>query len=210
MTLLQITLLAGLLGAILMFLGDMTLYYDKNDYSSDDGLSSIIGIMKNVSRKRLYIGGMLGPISAFLYCVGFYHIVLFIDERYFILGWTGFLVSCLGIICGGVYHSHCANLGLIGRHDNKDTLDEVFDFLKFQRRIVFVFCSIGYIIVTVIIFLDLTELPRWMFIFSQTVLIMFIPFLRKLPKGFHMILCGGWTNLVSVIYYVAVLIALYR
>ncbi|WP_321163009.1 DUF6796 family protein [Peptoniphilus mikwangii] len=80
MTLLQITLLAGLLGAILMFLGDMTLYYDKNDYSSDDGLSSIIGIMKNVSRKRLYIGGMLGPISAFLYCVGFYHIVLFIDE----------------------------------------------------------------------------------------------------------------------------------
>ena len=50
-----------------MFLGDMTLYYDPNDYDSKDTMNNIIGIMKNVSIKRLYLGGLLGPIAAFIY-----------------------------------------------------------------------------------------------------------------------------------------------
>ena len=28
-----------------------------------------------------------------------------------------FLLSCLGIIAGGAYHSHCAYLGLLGADD---------------------------------------------------------------------------------------------
>ena len=55
----------GFLGAILMFVGDMALYYSKQDYVTDGTLRPIIAIMKNLSRRRLYIGGMLGPIAAF-------------------------------------------------------------------------------------------------------------------------------------------------
>ena len=64
-------ILIGLLGSFLMFLGDMTLYYDPDDYDGKDTINSIAGIMKNASIKRLYIGGLLGPIGAFIYSIGF-------------------------------------------------------------------------------------------------------------------------------------------
>lgn len=103
----------GLFGAVLMLVGDMVLYYDKNDYDSSKGIAAVIDIMKRVVRRRLYVGGILGPISAFLYCIGYYHIVLFSGEGHEMIAWIAFLSSCLGIICGGAFHSQCANLGLM-------------------------------------------------------------------------------------------------
>jgi len=80
-----------------MFLGDMILYYDPNDYDGRDTINSIIGIMKNVSTKRLYLGGLLGPISAFIYCIGFYHIVLSCQENYLSLACFVFLINIFGM-----------------------------------------------------------------------------------------------------------------
>lgn len=84
------SILIGLLGSFLMFLGDMILYYDSNDYDSKDTINNIIGIMKNVNIKRLYLGGLLGPICAFIYCNGFYHIVLSGRENNLTFGWIVF------------------------------------------------------------------------------------------------------------------------
>lgn len=79
-------LLVGLSGSILMFIGDMVLYYSKDDYVADGTLNPIIDIMKTESRTRLYIGGIIGPVAAFLYCIGYYHLVLVMNEQYQILG----------------------------------------------------------------------------------------------------------------------------
>ena len=79
-------LLIGLSGAILMFIGDMALYYSKEDYVADGTLNPIIDIMKTESRTRLYVGGIMGPVAAFLYCIGYYHLVLVMNEQYQILG----------------------------------------------------------------------------------------------------------------------------
>ncbi|MDU2897900.1 MAG: DUF6796 family protein, partial [Finegoldia magna] len=111
-------ILIGLLGSFLMFLGDMTLYYDPDDYDGKDTINSIAGIMKNASIKRLYIGGLLGPIGAFIYSIGFYHIVLASQEKYLNLAWFVFLMNTFGIILGGAYHMQCAYLGLLSRHKN--------------------------------------------------------------------------------------------
>lgn len=97
------SILIGLLGSFFTFLGDMTLYYDSNDYDGKDTMSSITGIMKKVGIKRLYIGGLLGPIGAFIYCIGFYHIVLAMQEKYLSIGWFVFLINCFGMILGGGY-----------------------------------------------------------------------------------------------------------
>ncbi len=58
------SILIGFFGSFLMFLGDMTLYYDSKDYDGKDTINNIIGIMKSVSIKRLYACGLLGPICA--------------------------------------------------------------------------------------------------------------------------------------------------
>ncbi len=73
----MIYLVVGFIGALLMFCGDMLLYYDPNDFNykagdnSETKINAIIEVMGKVSPKRLYAGGFIGPVAAFLYCVGF-------------------------------------------------------------------------------------------------------------------------------------------
>ena len=199
-------LIIGLTGAFLMLCGDMTLYFSKDDYKHDGTLNPIIEIMKKAGTKRLYIGGMIGPVTAFLYCVGYFHLVLFAKDKFVVLGWILFLVNCLGIICGGAYHSHCANLGLIGRHEDEDTLKEVTSFLDFQKKVAFGIQAVGFIGMALMIVMGWSVLPRWMIVFTPLALILLLPLVRKLPKGIHMVVCGGWTNMISVIYYAAAIL----
>ena len=200
------SILIGLLGSFLMFLGDMTLYYDPDDYDSKDTINSIVGIMKNVSIKRLYIGGLLGPICAFIYCIGFYHIVLATQEKYLTIGWFVFLINVLGMILGGTYHIQCAYLGLLSRHENKGAFDEFLKFLKFQAKIVFGIMASANIAITLIILFGLTIFPRWQALFTPIFLLIFTPLAERLPKGIHMLIRGGWFNLIYFIYYLSLLI----
>ena len=198
-------ILIGLFGSFLMFLGDMTLYYDPNDYDGKDTINNIIGIMKNVSIKRLYIGGLLGPICAFIYCIGFLHIVLAIQEKYLTIGWFVFLINVFGMILGGAYHIQCAYLGLLSRCENKGAFDEFLKFLKFQAKIVFGIMAIANIGITLVILFGLTVFPSWQALFTPIFLLILTPLADRLPKGLHMIIRGGWFNLIYFIYYLTLL-----
>ncbi|MBS5887784.1 MAG: DUF6796 family protein [Negativicoccus succinicivorans] len=199
-------ILIGLLGSFLMFLGDMILYYDPNDYDGKDTINSIIGIMKNVSTKRLYLGGLLGPISAFIYCIGFYHIVLSCQENYLSLACFVFLINIFGMILGGSYHIQCAYLGLLSRYENKGAFDEFLKFLKFQAKMVFGTMAIANIGTTLIILFGFTVFPIWQALFTPIFLLTLTPLAGRLPKGLHMIIRGGWFNLIYFIYYLSLLI----
>ena len=199
------SILIGLLGSFLMFLGDMTLYYDPNDYDGKDTMNSIIGIMKNVSIKRLYIGGLLGPICAFIYCIGFFHIVLGIREEYLNVAWFVFLIHIFGMILGGSYHIQCAYLGLLSRHENKGAFDEFLKFLKLQAKIVFGIMAIANITLVLVILFGFTVFPRWQVLFTPIFLLILTPLAARLPKGLHMIIRGGWLNIIYFIYYLTLL-----
>ena len=81
------TVWIGLAGALLMFAGDMLLYYTPEDFSyspkssAEEKINAIIDVMKRLPAKRVMAGGMIGPVAAFLYCVGFYHIVLMTNDQ---------------------------------------------------------------------------------------------------------------------------------
>ena len=201
------SILIGLLGSFLMFLGDMTLYYDPNDYDGRDTINNIIGIMKNVSIKRLYIGGLLGPICAFIYCIGFYHIVLSIREEYLNVGWFVYLINILGMVLGGAYHIQCAYLGLLSRHENKGAFDEFLKFLRLQAKLVFGIMALANIALALVILFGLTVFPRWQVLFTPIFLLILTPITERLPKGLHMIIRGGWFNLIYFIYYLSLLIS---
>lgn len=198
----------GLLGSFLMFLGDMTLYYDPQDYDSRDTINSIIGIMKKVPIKRLYLGGILGPLCAFIYCIGFYHIVLACQDNHVTLGWIVFLVNILGMVLGGAYHIQCAYLGLLSRHQSQGAMDEFLKFLKFQAKISFGIMAVGNLGLTLMVLLGLTIFPRWQVLLTPLVLLVLTPLAGKLPKGLHMIIRGGWLNLIYFIYYLSLLVYL--
>ena len=203
---LLITLIVGLIGAILMFAGDMTLYYDPNDYDNNGSLEPVINIMKKLPKKRVMIGGIIGPVAAFLHCIGFYHIVLMADESVHIPAIISFLLCCMGIISGGAYHSHCAYLGLLGEDEQRKDLDIVMDYLKRIGFILYGGEGAGLLIFTILILMGRTMLSAWMAVLSPVILFLLKPLARKLPKGLHMVICGGFSNVIFVVYYVAALI----
>lgn len=200
------TLIIGLAGALLMFAGDMLLYYDRNDFIHDGTLQPIIDIMKKLPARRVMLGGPIGPIAAFLYCIGFYHMVLISDPSSHTLAFIGFLSCCLGIIAGGAYHSHCAYLGLLGQDEQKDDLKIVTDYFQKLPLIMYLFEGIGLLILIFLFITRKTILPARMFLITPGVLFLFRSPARKLPKGLHMILCGGFTNVIFIIYYLIMVI----
>ena len=151
-------------------------------------------------------GGMIGPVAAFLYCVGFYHIVLMANETSHTLAMTAFLLSCFGIITGGAYHSHCAYLGLLGDDQYRNALNTASKYFQKLPLILYAGEGIGFLLLIILIATGKTVLPRWMFLLSPGVLFLLKPVVGRLPKGIRIIISGGWTNLISVIYYTAVLI----
>ena len=208
-----ITTWIGLAGALLMFAGDMLLYYTPKDFSygpkssTEKRLNAIIDVMKSLPARRVMVGGMIGPIAAFLYCVGFYHIVLMTDEQAHTLAMVAFLLSCFGIITGGAYHSHCAYLGLLGDNRDRAALEKVMRYFQKLPLIFYFGEGIGFVLLAFLIVTGNTVLPRWLFLLSPGILFLLKPVVGRLPKGIRIIVSGGWTNLISVIYYATVLIA---
>ena len=203
----MIYLVVGLIGAILMFSGDMLLYYDPNDfnYKAGDGqeikMKAIKEVMGKVSTKRLMVGGMLGPISAFLYCVGFYHILFICNEQTLLIGKIAFFLLCFGIIIGGAYHSHCVYLGLLAKDQYEESLVIVGNYFQKMVFLLYIAEALGFGIHAGIIVTGNSLLPRWMFLFTPIVLFLLKPIVARLPKGIKVIISGGWSNLISVIYY---------
>ena len=196
------TLVIGLVGALLMFCGDMILYYDKNDFVHDGTITPIINIMKELPAKRIMIGGWIGPVAAFLYCLGFYHIVLVTDETLYKWAFAAFLFNCLGIIAGGAYHSHCVYLGLLGAEEQRDDLNIVMKYFQKLPLILYIGEGLGLLVYLVLMVSGKTLFPRWMAVLSPGVLFLLKPLSRKLPRGLHMILCGGFSNIIFVVYYI--------
>ncbi len=203
---LNATLIVGLLGAALMFCGDMTLYYDRNDFEQNGSLDPIIDIMKKLPRKRVMLGGWIGPVAAFLYCIGFYHIVLITEEGCRTLAFSAFLLSCLGIIAGGAYHSHCAYLGLLGGDEQRKDLEIALAYFQKLPLILYGGEGPGLLILAFLLVTGKTAFPAWMAVLSPGVLYLLRPLTRKLPKGLHMILSGGFTNIIFIVYYLAAIL----
>ena len=200
------TLVIGLLGALLMFCGDMTLYFDKNDYEQNGTLQPIIDIMKKLPKIRVMIGGWIGPVAAFLYCIGFYHIVLIAEETYHTLAFIAFLLACLGIITGGAYHSHCAYLGLLGQNEQKEDLKIVMSYFQKLPIILYGGEGLGLLILLFLVVTGKTILLAWMAVLTPGVLFLLKPLARKLPKGLHMVIYGGFSNIIFVVYYLVMLV----
>ena len=187
----------------------MLLYYDKNDFEHNGTLDPIINIMKNIPKKRVMLGGWIGPIAAFLYCIGFYHIVLITKESFHTLAFTAFLLSCLGIIAGGAYHSHCAYLGLLGQDEHKEELDIVLSYFQKLPLILYAGEGVGLLLLLFLIVTGNTVYPVWLAVLSPGILFLLRPLTRKLPKGLHMILSGGFTNIIFIVYYlIAIIVSL--
>lgn len=66
--------------------------------------------------------------------------------------------------------------------------------------------ALANIATALIILFGFTVFPRWQALFTPIFLIILTPIAERLPKGLHMIIRGGWLNIIFFIYYLSLLI----
>jgi hypothetical protein len=106
------------------------------------------------------------------------------------------------------YHNDCAYLGLLGEERFRDALEVVQKYFQKLPLLYYAGMGIGFLLLAILIVSGHTLLPRWMFLLSPGILFLLRPAVGRLPKGIRIIVSGGWTNWISVIYYLAVLISI--
>ena len=192
-------LIIGLIGSIIMFIGDMLYYYNKEDYDSNN-INTLIDLMKKSGKKRIFIGSIIGPFASILYAYGFYSIVLAIKEKYIFFGEISFGLLAIGIILAGFYHGNFLRLALV-RDNDKKTLKSLMKFLNYFKLISFSIIAAGLFINLILTITDNTLYSRGTFLFNPLIILLFFPLFRRLPKHYQTIICGGIDNLVFVIYF---------
>lgn len=206
----MIPILIGILGSVLMYIGDMVLYFSRDGYDPFHPSESLITTMSRVKHSRLYIGGLLGPVAGFLCAIGYIHAFTMSTNDHFFLMYFVMLINALGAVLGGAYHLQCAHLGITRRLDDQKAYQETLTFLKIQKIGLAIIMGFGGLVLAVYIAFGMTAAPRWLALVTPAVLTLLLPLLRKLPGTFGVLIAGGWLNLACIIYYIVLTYSLLR
>ncbi len=203
-----ITGIIGILASSLMYIGDMLLYFTTTPIHNFE--EEIIGVMANISSTRLIISGLIGPASAVLYIIGFYHIYLLIKADNTKIAKFIFVLLFFGMSYGGAFHSHFPILGLISRFDNLSISGVVEEYTILHFYFMFFPSLLAYFLLGYLILTKKTFYPRWFVLFSPIVLFWFSGLVRKLPQPLMIIIAGGWSNMIFIIFFTISTILSYR
>lgn len=189
----------GIIGATLMFVGDMLLYFttEKNAHFGDDFLP----ILTTISQTRLIIGGLIGPFASFLYAIGFYQIYLAIKPSSKNMSKIIFILLSIGIIYGGSFHSFFPHLAFMSLTDNQEALKLAEVYSLSVIYIMILFSLVGQLILTYLILTKKTYYPRWIILLSPIVLLWFSVLIELLPHPYGIIASSSWGNMVFIIFF---------
>ena len=207
MPLLPALLFVGLMGSLLMFAGDMLLYFTRGPYDMDGTLRPYLRIMRDVSDRRVRAGGALGPIAAFLYVAGFAALPLAAQGDFAWLVWVAAALLSFALICGGAYHAQYVYLSLIAKAGHDDLYDAVSSNIMFLSRFAIMPMYLGFVVLGVAIAFGQTVFPPWLAVLTPVVT-SFLGFVwMRVPQPARCVLFGGWNNLVFTIMFAAMLVA---
>jgi hypothetical protein len=202
----QIFSLLGLLGALLMFTGDMFLYYEPvsgPDYNS-------IAKMSTQPFKYLFVGGILGPIASLFYILGGYLFYLIFKPVNQVLASILFALFAIVYIFAGTYHASFPNYGFIGRlplEFQSQQIGFIRNYLGVIYNLMFYCAILWTILLFYLVIFKKSVYPKWMLIFTPTLLTMLSPYIKSAtPYPYGAIVYGGWLNIVYIIFFTVCLI----
>lgn len=204
---LTLALLAlGLLGSILMFAGDMLLYFTPGAYDMDGTLRPYLRIMRDVPAGRVRVGGALGPVAAFLYVLGFAGLALVARGSLAWLVWLSAALLAFALVCGGAYHAQYIYLSVIAKAGREDLYDEVAGSIMFVMRFATTPMYLGFVLLAAGVALGQTTLPAWFAALTPLVTSFLGLVWMRVPQPARCVLFGGWSNLVFTIMFAAMLL----
>lgn len=195
--------IAGVMGPLIMFAGDMLLYYC--DVSTEYFTANLGLIMSENSWLRLTLGGLAGPVGAVFYACGFALAALLIDARHSFSRIAIFALFAFLIVIGGAYHAQFPQMAfhvdavLSGALPASPIFPGAAE-APANYLIVFLYAYLGLGLIAwlwlgALILLGRTALPRWSVVLIPYIWFWFSDVMGALPQPFNVIVAGGWYNI---------------
>ena len=203
---LQFLTLFGILGSLLMFTGDMLLYYEPVSGLNYNSTSR----MSTMPIQRLIAGGIMGPIASIFSIIGCYFFFVVFRSVNKLLAKFLFVSFAVLFVFAGSYHAMFPNLGFIGRLPEllqAQQLIYIRTYLNKMNTLIYIFGTIGTLLLFYLVIFKKSHFPKWMLLFTPTLLILLASLVKNyIPYPFGAIVYGGWINLCFVLFFTICLI----
>ena len=198
---LQLLSLFGILGSLLMFTGDMLLYYEPVSGLEYDSVAR----MATMPINRLIAGGMAGPVASIFSLVSTYMFYLVFRRINKILAIILFASLAIEFIVSGTYHAMFSNFGFVGRLPESMQAQQVLfirTYLKSFYNIIFICGTIWTLLLFYLVIFKKSLFPVWILLFTPTLLILLGGTIKNyIPYPYGGIIYGGWINLCFVLFF---------
>lgn len=184
----------------------MLLYFTTETFA--DLEKELLPSMGKISLERLAAGGLLGPLAACLYIVGFYHIYLSIKKPRKTLAKIIFTALSVSIIAGGAYHAFFPAFGIVASNGHPELIDKLFVYAEYVGYVTFFPMVVGWALFCYLILRKKTIFPRLLAFATPLITIWLSALWISLPQPYLIIIGGGWNNLVMTIFFGASLVSL--
>ncbi len=193
--------LFGVAGAFLMFSGDMLLYFTPGEYNPAGGLMEYVRIMAALPAFRIMLGGFLGPVAAFVYCIGFVQLYYAIKPTH--SRFARIMIGALGLsyFIGGAYHAQFGSLALAVAGGGIHAAENMAPYVELMLYGMIAVVAMVMLVLTVMILTKRTYYPRWFVLLTPAVLI-WLP-RNMLPQPFRIVISGGYFNIMFIIFFAA-------
>lgn len=194
----------GILGSILLFVGDMFLFGHFGNAIEFDHNIEIVA--QHASQTRLFIGGILGPLGAMLSVFGFWHIHLNTKKSSPLISLIIFISLTCMMFFGGSYHTIWTVRMLLFKYplsavDNATLF--ISSFNTFLTTIFIITVAVGYVgglLLAILILLRKSIYPRWTVLITPGILLLFAPLVKHISSPIGSVVFGGYLNLVFFIF----------
>lgn len=205
---LYLTAWAGLLGSLLMFAGDLLLYFTTDPLI--DVEKDLLTSMGQVPTARLFAGGIVAPFAMALYILGFYHLYLRTDIGHKPWGRWASILLCMGILFGGSYHAFFPAFGIVSAEGQAQLIEPLLGYLSWLGGIGFTLLALGWLLYAYLILRKWADFPRWAVLFLPIVTVWLMGVWNTLPTPLPVIIAGGWLSLIFSIFYIVALVTMKR
>jgi hypothetical protein len=206
--------LLGLLGAVLLFAGDMLLYGHFGSGSGFKEGERIVALLAPLL--RLYLGGLLGPLCATLYLVGFWHVYQNVSSH---APWAARLVAiCFSVVMviGGAYHALWATRQLAMRFSEQAPAvqSELSKAIGQYMGLTFAVAAVPFVAASlallIVVLTGRSNYPRWTALVNPGLLMVFKPLTAYVPGPLGAVIWGGHFNLVFCLFFAVSLATTWR
>lgn len=200
----------GILGGLVLFVGDMLFYYDGN--STNLNLN-----MANSSNFNIKVSGITALLGTWLYMLGLVHVFYafkpssIITRNVVTVSFGAILIS-YGVIHGAyVAIAATAKLALEHNLDMELTTALATNANQTLRLLVYpVFALLSFVFITQV-WKKKTHYPRWILFFFPLLPFLFQGMVSKILSGsLWVIISGGYLNLLLVLFFSASTVALWN